>query len=133
MLNSRLFGFWNDLGAALKTGKPQNEVKHGRKSIFEELYSDLRPNWDEFLGAMTGFPAPNFPAARGHVRFFVIPAVLRRWRRPGAALRIVAPRRPHLTLTSASTCRRSHRGQKQIKAAGMPGANQGGRGRFFRG
>ena len=25
MLNARLFGFWNDLGTALKTGQPQNE------------------------------------------------------------------------------------------------------------
>ena len=40
MLNSRLFGFWNDLGTALKTGQPQNEVKHGRKPMFEELYSN---------------------------------------------------------------------------------------------
>jgi hypothetical protein len=54
MLNTRLFGFWNDLGTALKTGKPQNEVKHGGKSIFEELYSN-QASLGEFLGAMTGF------------------------------------------------------------------------------
>lgn len=34
MLNARLFGFWNDLGAALKTGQPQNEAKHNRAPIF---------------------------------------------------------------------------------------------------
>ena len=27
MFNSRLFGFWNSLGEALRTGKPQNEIK----------------------------------------------------------------------------------------------------------
>jgi hypothetical protein len=27
MLNARLFGFWNHLGTALKTGKPQSEIK----------------------------------------------------------------------------------------------------------
>src|SRR3981081_3770157 len=27
MFNSRLYGFWNDLTEALKTGKPQNELK----------------------------------------------------------------------------------------------------------
>jgi Dimerisation domain/O-methyltransferase domain len=28
MFNSRLFGFWNSLGEALRTGKPQNEILH---------------------------------------------------------------------------------------------------------
>ena len=29
MLNARLFKYWNDLPEALRTGKPQNETKHG--------------------------------------------------------------------------------------------------------
>src|SRR2546428_755660 len=41
MLNVRLFKFWHDLPEALRTGKPQNETKHGQKSIFEELYAEL--------------------------------------------------------------------------------------------
>lgn len=40
MLNSRLFKFWNDLSEALRTGQPQNEIKHGQKGMFEELYSE---------------------------------------------------------------------------------------------
>src|SRR6266581_3077299 len=40
MLNARLFKFWHDLPEALRTGRPQNEVKHGAKGIFEELYAD---------------------------------------------------------------------------------------------
>src|SRR6185369_16489668 len=28
MLNARLFKFWNDLPEALRTGRPQNEIKH---------------------------------------------------------------------------------------------------------
>jgi hypothetical protein len=35
MLNARLFGFWNHLGDALRTGQPQNEIKHLGKPIFE--------------------------------------------------------------------------------------------------
>src|SRR5713101_4777397 len=31
MLNARLFKFWHDLPEALRTGKPQNEIKHSRK------------------------------------------------------------------------------------------------------
>src|SRR4051812_33922141 len=41
MLNARLFKFWNDLPEALCTGRPQNEVKHGGKGVFEELYEEL--------------------------------------------------------------------------------------------
>ena len=42
MLNARLFKFWNDLPEALRTGEPQNETKHGRKGIFDELYAEPR-------------------------------------------------------------------------------------------
>src|SRR5439155_17902808 len=61
MLNARLFKFWNDLPETLRTGKAQNETKHGQKNIFEELYSDL-PKLEQFLGAMTGLFRINFEA-----------------------------------------------------------------------
>ena len=61
MLNARLFKFWNDLPEALRTGRPQNEIKHGQKGMFEELYSDL-PRLEQFMGAMTGLSRINFEA-----------------------------------------------------------------------
>jgi len=61
MLNARLFKYWDDLPEALRTGKPQNEVKHSQKSIFEELYADI-PRLEQFMGAMTGLSAQNFIA-----------------------------------------------------------------------
>jgi hypothetical protein len=61
MLNARLFKFWNDLPEALRTGKPQNEVKHGQKGMFEELYSDLG-RLEQFMGAMAGLSRINFEA-----------------------------------------------------------------------
>jgi hypothetical protein len=61
MLNDRLFRFWHDLPEALRTGRPQNEVKHGQKGIFEELYEEL-PKLEQFLGAMTGMSRINFQA-----------------------------------------------------------------------
>src|SRR5262245_50298460 len=39
MANSRLYGFWRDLTEALKTGRPQNEIKHTGAPMFQELYS----------------------------------------------------------------------------------------------
>ncbi len=53
MLNARLFKNWNGLPEALRTGKPQNEMKHGQKGVFEELYAD-QPKLEQFLNAMTG-------------------------------------------------------------------------------
>src|SRR6476659_7914544 len=61
MLNARLFKFWNDLPDALRTGRAQNEIKHGQKGMFEELYADL-PRLEQFMGAMTGLSRINFEA-----------------------------------------------------------------------
>jgi len=52
MANARLYPFWSSLTEALRSGRPQNEVKHGG-DFFAELYHDsgrLR----QFLHAMTG-------------------------------------------------------------------------------
>ena len=61
MLNDRLFKFWHDLPEALRTGMPQNEVKHGQKGMFEELYAE-RSRLEQFMGAMTGLSRINFEA-----------------------------------------------------------------------
>ena len=53
MASHRLYGFWGRLTEALRTGRPQNEVRDGQEPFFETLYADpvrLR----EFLEAMTG-------------------------------------------------------------------------------
>jgi hypothetical protein len=53
MANHRLFGFWNHLTIALRTGEPQNEVKQGGESLFSALYSNP-DRLKGFLHAMTG-------------------------------------------------------------------------------
>ena len=53
MCSHRLYGFWNDLPKALRTGEPQNEVSRGMPNLFETLYSDPR-RLEGFLAAMTG-------------------------------------------------------------------------------
>lgn len=77
MLNARLFKFWNDLPEALRTGRPQNEVKHGQKGMFEELYSDL-PRLEQFMGAMTGLSRINFEAFAEKFDFTIQNPVRRR-------------------------------------------------------
>ena len=61
MASQRLYKFWHDLPDALRTGKPQNEVKHSQKPMFEELYADL-PRLEQFMNAMTGISRGNFQA-----------------------------------------------------------------------
>ena len=61
MLNARLFKFWHDLPEGLRTGRPQNEIKHGQKGMFEELYEEL-PRLEQFMGAMTGLSRINLEA-----------------------------------------------------------------------
>ena len=61
MLNARLFKYWNDLPEALRTGKPQNETKHGEKNIFDQLYADPE-KLECFLEGMTGLSRINFEA-----------------------------------------------------------------------
>lgn len=54
MANTRLFGFWNHLTEALRTGRPQNEAKENSgASPFAALYADPA-RLKEFLAAMSG-------------------------------------------------------------------------------
>ena len=53
MANHRLYGYWNHLTEALRTGLPQNEVRNGGAPLFEALYADPA-RLKSFLAAMTG-------------------------------------------------------------------------------
>ena len=53
MANARLFGFWNHLTEALRTGELQNEAKHGGPDLFAALYAEPA-RLKGFLRAMSG-------------------------------------------------------------------------------
>jgi hypothetical protein len=63
MAQARLYPFWADLKTALLTGKPQNEIKHSGKPMFDELYAEPE-RLEQFMRAMTG-------ASRGNFQVFV--------------------------------------------------------------
>lgn len=52
MCNHRLYPFWSHLTEALRTGRPQNEVREGTLPLFEALYAQPA-RLKEFLRAMT--------------------------------------------------------------------------------
>jgi hypothetical protein len=53
MCNRRLYPFWAHLTEALRTGRPQNEIREGMMPLFEALYAEPA-RLKEFLRAMTG-------------------------------------------------------------------------------
>ena len=53
--------FWADLTPALKTGKPQNEIKHSGLPMFDELYANPK-RLEQFMDAMAGISRANFDA-----------------------------------------------------------------------
>jgi precorrin-6B methylase 2 len=59
MANSRLYPFWNYLEEGLKSGNPQNEIRTGRTTLFDEIYSD-KEKTREFVNAMGGAQTGNF-------------------------------------------------------------------------
>ena len=118
MLNSRLFGFWNNLGAALKTGKPQNEIRSGGKSMFAELYAD-EARLGQFMAAMSGFQAANFKQLAEKFEFQKYKTVCD----VGGALallsRVVGERHQHLSFDTFDLPPVAPLARKQIDAAGM--------------
>jgi hypothetical protein len=99
MLNARLFKFWNDLPEALRSGKPQNEVKHGMKPMFEELYSDPS-RLEQFMGAMTGLSRLNFEAFAEKFDFRPVKTVCDIGGASGLLSIEIARRHPHLRCIS---------------------------------
>ncbi len=130
MLNSRLFGFWNHLGAALRTGQPQNEVKTHGKHIFEELYAHENKLY-EFLTAMTGFQAGNFTILAEKFAFDRYKTVTD----VGGALAllscIVGKRHPHLSFSSFDLPPVATHAREHVAMAGMNGRIEVVSGDFF--
>jgi len=131
MLNARLFRFWNDLPEALRTGRPQNEVKHGQKGIFEELYSDL-PKLEQFLGAMTGLSRINFEVFAEQFDFARYRTLCDVGGATGLLCIEAAKRHPHLQCVSFDLPPVEPVARKHIEAAGLSDRIATASGDFFR-
>ncbi|UCG87613.1 MAG: methyltransferase [Gemmatimonadota bacterium] len=118
MMNARLFGFWNHLGTALKTGQPQSETKTHGKPIFEELY-DNEAKLGVFLEAMTGFQAGNFIALAEKFDFLRYKTVSDIGGALALLSRLVGARHEHLTFTTFDLPPVARHAQEHVDAAGM--------------
>ncbi len=118
MANARLYPFWNDLTEALKTGKPQNETKHGGEGVFEELYSKPE-RLEQFMDAMAGISMGNFHAFAEKFDFSGYKTLCDVGGAAATLSMIVAGKHPHLKCTSADLPPASAIAAKKIDAAGM--------------
>jgi hypothetical protein len=99
MANARLYRFWADLTPALKTGQPQNEIKHSGRPMFDELYADPK-RLEQFLDAMSGISAANFAALAETFDFSGYKTLADIGGASGQLSCLGASRHPHLTCRS---------------------------------
>ena len=118
MANSRLYRFWGDLTEALKTGKPQNEMKHGGAGMFEELYSDPE-RLEQFMRAMAGISLANFETFAEKFDFAPYKTMCDVGGATGQLSIFVARRHPHMKCTTCDLPAVVPIAQKTIEAHGL--------------
>jgi 2-polyprenyl-3-methyl-5-hydroxy-6-metoxy-1,4-benzoquinol methylase len=131
MLNERLFKFWHDLPEALRTGRPQNEIKHGQKGMFEELYEEL-PRLEQFMGAMTGLSRINFEAFAAKFDFSPYERLCDIGGATGLLCIEVARKHSHLQCVSFDLPLVEPIARKHIAAAGLSNRVSTAAGDFFK-
>jgi ubiquinone/menaquinone biosynthesis C-methylase UbiE len=131
MCNARLFKYWDGLGAALKTGQPQNEVKHSQKPMFETLYEDL-PRLEQFMGAMAGLSRGNFTALADKFDFSKYRTLCDVGGATGLLATLVAKRHPHIQCISFDLPAVESIARKTIARQGLSDRIQTAAGDFFK-
>jgi precorrin-6B methylase 2 len=100
MANARLYPFWGELTTALRAGAPQNEMKHGGASMFDELYSKPE-RLEQFMCAMSGISAGNFQAFAEKFDFSPYKTLCDVGGCTGQLSMMVAKAHPHMRCVSA--------------------------------
>src|SRR4051794_10125606 len=118
MSNARLYRFWGDLTEALRTGKPQNEIKHTGKPMFETLYSDPE-RLEQFMNAMAGISLGAFSALAERFDFSKYKTLCDVGGATAQLSVIVANRHPHMRCTSFDLPVVEAIARRTIDAAGL--------------
>jgi hypothetical protein len=118
MSNARLYRFWGDLTEALQTGKPQNEIKHTGKAMFEALYSDP-DRLEQFMNAMAGISLGPFNALAEKFDFSKYKTLCDVGGATGQLSIIVANRHPNMRCTSFDLPVVEPIAKRTIEAAGL--------------
>src|SRR5262249_38917199 len=115
---------------ALRTGRPQNEIKHGQKGMFEELYAEIA-RLEQFMGAMTGLSRINFEAFARKFDFSKFKTLCDVGGATGLLAIEAARTNPHLRCSSSAVRRVEPIAQKHIAAAGLRDRISTASGDFF--
>lgn len=118
MANARLYPYWGDLSEALRTGSPQNEIKHTGAPMFAELYSKPE-RLEQFMDAMAGISAGNFQALADKVDFSPYQTLCDVGGATGLLSMLVAKKHPHITCTSADLPGATAIATRKIAGAGL--------------
>jgi predicted O-methyltransferase YrrM len=118
MANARLYRFWGDLADGLRTGKPQNEIKHTGTAMFEELYSKPE-RLEQFMDAMSGISAGNFQAFAEKFDFSKYKTMCDVGGATGQLSMFCAKRHPHLRCISTDLPAATEIAKRKIAAAGL--------------
>lgn len=118
MANARLFRFWADLTPALKTGKPQNEIRDSGKPVFDELYADPA-RLEQFMDAMAGVSLANFDAFARRFDFAPHGTLADIGGATGQLSCMVARRHPHLVCRSYDLPVVQPIAERRIREAGL--------------
>jgi precorrin-6B methylase 2 len=130
MSNARLYPFWGDLTEGLRTGKPQNEIKHTGKPMFEELYAD-EGRLEQFMNGMTGLSAGPFMALAEKFDFTKYGSLCDVGGATGQLSIMVANRHPHMKCTTFDLPAVEPIAKRTIEAAGVSDRVQAAQGDFF--
>lgn len=131
MLNARLYGFWNGLTDALRSGRAQNESKdEAGASPFPALYAD-EARLEQFLSAMASLQNANFEALARAFDFSRHATVLDVGGANGQLSRVLATRHPKLSLLSFDLPQASHIARREVEKAGLTSQIQVLSGDFF--
>jgi len=125
MANARLYPFWADLSEALRTGKPQNEVKHSGRPMFDELYADPA-RLEQFMDAMSGVSLANFEAFAAKFDFSPYRTMADVGGATGQLAGIVARAHPHLACSSHDLAVVKPIAERRLAAAGLAGRVEAG-------
>jgi hypothetical protein len=118
MANARLYPFWGSLTEALRTGAPQNEIKHTGAPMFAELYS--RPErLEQFMDAMSGISTGNFESFAEKFDFSRYGSLCDVGGAAATLSIVVARRHPHMRCISADLPAATLIAERKIEAAGL--------------
>jgi hypothetical protein len=131
MANARLYRFWGDLTEALRTGRPQNEIKRSGKPMFDELYAEPA-RLEQFMDAMSSVSMANFAAFAGKFDFSAYRSMADIGGATGQLSCIVAEAHPHLACRSFDLPVVKPIAERRIRAAGLEGRVEAGEIDFFK-